>query len=374
MSTIHPWQLLVLGVAGWINRHQQDAIDYLVDENHILKGQLRGKRLRLTDNERRRLAVKGKAIGRCVLEKRSRPSSRPTPLWRGIAGSSLANGTTARGERTSDAHESKPRSRASSSAWHDRTRDGDTRGLRGALAHLGHEVSRGTIANILKENGIEPAYERSKRTPWRTFLKAHWETLAAARMSIIITRSAPNVSLNVSMRYIIDPVSNLAMRPMSGEVGQFGKRCSPASGGRGLGEVDHDRISPSRERGPSTADQVKGLPEGAHQQGQARRLAAAPAVSLILAQRVRPRREPTQRPTECLETFGVPCPGSLQAPESLGCCGTSARRTRSASSLHPAFLTLRTRYRTELPLRGEKFGLAQQPLEVPEDVLLVDVG
>jgi hypothetical protein len=207
--------------------------------------------------------------------------------------------------------------------------------IKGALAHLGYEVSRGTIANILKENGIEPAYERSKRTPWRTILKAHWETLAAARMSIIITRSAPNVSLNVSMRYIIGPVSNLAMRPMSGEVGQFGKRCSPASGGRGLGEVDHDRISPSRERGPSTADQVRGLPEGAHQQGQARRLAAAPAVSLILAQRVRPRREPTQRPTECLETFGVPCPGSLQAPESLGCCGTSARRTRSASSLHP---------------------------------------
>ena len=51
--------------------------------------------------------------------------------------------------------------------------------IQGVLAHLSHEVSRGTIANILKENGLEPAYERSKRTPWRTFLKAHWETLAA---------------------------------------------------------------------------------------------------------------------------------------------------------------------------------------------------
>ncbi len=52
--------------------------------------------------------------------------------------------------------------------------------IKGALANLGHQVSRGTIANILRENGIEPAHERSKRTPWRTFLKAHWETLAAA--------------------------------------------------------------------------------------------------------------------------------------------------------------------------------------------------
>lgn len=45
-----------------------DVIDYLVDENRVLKGQLRGQRLRLTDDERRRLAVKGKAPGRNVLE------------------------------------------------------------------------------------------------------------------------------------------------------------------------------------------------------------------------------------------------------------------------------------------------------------------
>ena len=53
MSTLHPWQLLVVTVAGWINRHQQDVIDYLVVENRVLKGQLRGRRLRLTDAERR---------------------------------------------------------------------------------------------------------------------------------------------------------------------------------------------------------------------------------------------------------------------------------------------------------------------------------
>ena len=69
MSTNHPWKFLVITVAGWINRHQQDVIDYLVEENRILKGQLRGRRLRLTDNERRRLALKGKALGRSVLGK-----------------------------------------------------------------------------------------------------------------------------------------------------------------------------------------------------------------------------------------------------------------------------------------------------------------
>jgi len=69
MSTVQPWQLFVVTVAGWINEHQQDVIDYLVDENRVLKGQLRGRRLRLSDEERRRLAVKKKALGRSVLEK-----------------------------------------------------------------------------------------------------------------------------------------------------------------------------------------------------------------------------------------------------------------------------------------------------------------
>jgi hypothetical protein len=51
--------------------------------------------------------------------------------------------------------------------------------IRGALANLGHEVGRGTIASVLKENGMEPAPERSKHTRWSTFLKAHWECLTA---------------------------------------------------------------------------------------------------------------------------------------------------------------------------------------------------
>jgi putative transposase len=52
--------------------------------------------------------------------------------------------------------------------------------IRGALANLGHQVGRGTIANILREHGIEPAPERDRHTRWSTFLKAHWECLTAA--------------------------------------------------------------------------------------------------------------------------------------------------------------------------------------------------
>ena len=51
--------------------------------------------------------------------------------------------------------------------------------IRGALANLGHRVTRGTIATILKEHGIEPAPERCKKTTWREFLQAHWDVLGA---------------------------------------------------------------------------------------------------------------------------------------------------------------------------------------------------
>jgi transposase InsO family protein len=52
--------------------------------------------------------------------------------------------------------------------------------IQGALYNLGHEVGRGTIANVLKREGIEPAPERGGRTPWAVFLKAHWRSIVAA--------------------------------------------------------------------------------------------------------------------------------------------------------------------------------------------------
>ena len=54
-------------LAGWVNRHQQRVIEYLVEENRVLKEQVMGRRLRLTDDQRRRLAAKGRRLSRRVL-------------------------------------------------------------------------------------------------------------------------------------------------------------------------------------------------------------------------------------------------------------------------------------------------------------------
>ena len=60
-------QFLLLVLPGWVNRQQQDVIDYLREENRVLRAGLRGKRLRPSDDDRRRLAVKAQALGREAL-------------------------------------------------------------------------------------------------------------------------------------------------------------------------------------------------------------------------------------------------------------------------------------------------------------------
>jgi hypothetical protein len=53
--------------AGWINRQQQAVIDYLLEEDRVLRAARGPQRLRLTDDQRRRLPVKGQVLGRCRL-------------------------------------------------------------------------------------------------------------------------------------------------------------------------------------------------------------------------------------------------------------------------------------------------------------------
>src|SRR6185369_1204177 len=66
--SVAPLQFLLLVFAGWVNRRQVELLEYLREENRILREQLGGRRLRFTDAQRRRLATKGQAPGRRVLQ------------------------------------------------------------------------------------------------------------------------------------------------------------------------------------------------------------------------------------------------------------------------------------------------------------------
>ena len=60
-------QFLVVAVAGWISQQQRDVIDYLQEENRVLREHLAPRRLRFTDGQRRRLAAKARTLGRQAL-------------------------------------------------------------------------------------------------------------------------------------------------------------------------------------------------------------------------------------------------------------------------------------------------------------------
>jgi transposase InsO family protein len=176
---MNPLQLefLMLIFAGWVNRSQQDVIEYLQEENRVLREQLGGKRLLCTDRQRRRLAARAEAIGRKGLFEISTLVTPDTLLrWyrRLIA-------------RKYDGSESRIVGRPKTAveieelilqmARQNRTW-GYTR-IRGALYNLGHEIGRNTIKRVLLENGLDPAPLRGKAMSWEIFLKAHWGAIAA---------------------------------------------------------------------------------------------------------------------------------------------------------------------------------------------------
>lgn len=72
LSELYPLRILLMTLSGLVNRHQADVVAYLIEENRVLEEQMRGRKLRLTDTQRRRLAAKAKLLGRQALNQVAR--------------------------------------------------------------------------------------------------------------------------------------------------------------------------------------------------------------------------------------------------------------------------------------------------------------
>jgi len=173
-----PFRLLLISLAGWLNQKQQEALDYLQEENRVLREQLGGKRLHFNDDQRRRLAVRAKKLGWRMLHDLTTIVTPATLLaWHRKLIARKYDGSNQRGAgrpRTRDEIERLVVRMATEN------RDWGYRRIQGALANLGHEVARGTIANILREHGMEPAPQRERKTTWKEFLCRHRDVMVAA--------------------------------------------------------------------------------------------------------------------------------------------------------------------------------------------------
>src|SRR5260370_19092895 len=169
---LDPFRFVLIAVAGWMNQRHLQMIDYLREENRVLREQLGGRRLRLNDDQRRRLAGKAKGLGRKLL---SEVATIVTPetllMWHRKLIAQKYDGTGKRGP-------GRPRTAGEVEALVVRmaqeNRDWGYRRIQGALSNLGHDIARSTIAEILRRHGIEPVPERSRKTTWKEFLTRHW--------------------------------------------------------------------------------------------------------------------------------------------------------------------------------------------------------
>src|SRR6266852_7218237 len=120
--------------------------------------------------------------------------------------------------------------------------------IQGALANLDHQVGRGTIANIPREHGLEPAPERVKKTTWTEFLKTHWDVLAATDFFTVdvwsgrgLTRFAVLFVIELSTRRV--EIAGIVSEPDSAWMSQVSRNVTDASDGFLMGKrfLIHDR-------------------------------------------------------------------------------------------------------------------------------------
>lgn len=149
-ETLDPFRLLLIAAAGWMNHQQQQVIDYLREENRVLREQLGTRPLRSDDNQRRRLAVRAKALGRKVLTEIATIMTPDTLLrWHRKLIAEKYDGSAKRGP-------GRPRKATESAALIARlateNRDWGYRRIQGALSNFGHILANTTVANILKQH------------------------------------------------------------------------------------------------------------------------------------------------------------------------------------------------------------------------------
>ena len=167
-------QMLLLMLTGWLDRREREALTYLIEENRLLRRQLGGRRLRLTDDHRRRLAARAYRVGRRALRDIATIATPDTLLrWHRQLIARKWTYATRAGKRgvLAEIRRLVVRMAEENPTW------GYTR-IQGALKNIGHRVGRSTIARILKAHGVPPVPQRP--TSWDTFLKAHWGVIAGA--------------------------------------------------------------------------------------------------------------------------------------------------------------------------------------------------
>jgi transposase len=171
--SFQPWKIVLAALSELVRKEQEKVIEYLQLENQILREKLSGNRVLLNDDQRRLLAVKGKALGRQQLKKIATVAQADTILrWHRelveLNTYTKPNQNVGRPATDKEIVDLVLRMARENGSW-------GYKRIEGALQNVGYSIYSSTVANILKQHGIEPAPTRQRTTSWSTFIKAHWD-------------------------------------------------------------------------------------------------------------------------------------------------------------------------------------------------------
>ena len=172
-----PWKRMLAYVTGEIEESLLRKIEYLIEENRVLRNQIE-KRILLTDAERRILAEKAVALGKLMADTVTIVKPATLLKWHRRLVAKKFDGSKFREKAgrlpvIPEIEALVIRMAKDNPSWgYDR--------IAGAISNLGHQISDQTVGNILKRNGIAPSPERKKNTTWASFIRRHQDVLWAS--------------------------------------------------------------------------------------------------------------------------------------------------------------------------------------------------
>ena len=198
---------MLVAIAGWMNRQQQDVIAYLREENRILREKLGHRRILLNDTQKRRLATAAMKLGRRLLYQFGTLFSPDTLLrWHRRLVALKYDGSDRRGKRGPVPRKANMIRKLVLRMAGDNPSWGYGR-IHGELKALGYEVSWQTVRRVMLDAGLLPDPDKPYRTTWKTFLHSHWESIAACDFFTVEAWGLKGLT-----RYLVFFVIDLATR------------------------------------------------------------------------------------------------------------------------------------------------------------------
>ena len=198
---LQPFHVMLVVLSEYVRREQEKQIEYLQVESQILREKIGGNRVLLSDDQRRRLAVKGKALGRRQLGEVAIIAQADTVLrWH--------RELIENPEQRSNSRHGTGRPRIDQEVVGlvlRMARENESWGykrIQGQLSNVGFRIGKSSVANILKAHGIEPAPTRRQTTSWTTFLKSHFDVFQESGLDAI------TLWFSELIRYVLEPVAD----------------------------------------------------------------------------------------------------------------------------------------------------------------------